>query len=48
MLGATKVGVAELLSLSSRACEQLLSPCTATTEAPAPRACAPEQEKPLP
>ena len=37
----------QLLSLLSRTCEpQLLSPCTTTTEAPAPRARAPQQEKP--
>ena len=38
----------QLLSLRSRAREpQLLSPCVATTEARVPRACAPQQEKPL-
>ena len=37
----------QLLSLYSKARElQLLSPCAATTEARAPRACAPQQEKP--
>ena len=36
----------QLLSLRSRACEpQLLSPCTTTTEARAPRARALQQEK---
>ena len=39
----------QLLSLRSRAREpQLLSPHATTTEARAPRACAPQQEKPLP
>ena len=38
----------QLLSLRSRAHEpQLLSPHTATLKAHAPRACAPQQEKPL-
>ena len=37
----------QLLSLRSRACEpQLLSPRTIATEARAPRARAPQQEKP--
>ena len=37
----------QVLSLCSRAQEpQKLSPCTATAEACAPRACAPQQEKP--
>ena len=37
----------QLLSLHSRACEpQLLSPCAATTEARAPRACAPQEKPP--
>ena len=37
----------QLLSLRSRACEpQLLSPCATATEAHAPRARAPQQEKP--
>ena len=37
----------QLLSLCSRAREpQLLSPHATTTEAHAPRACAPQQEKP--
>ena len=37
----------QLLSLRSRACEpQLLSPRATTTEAHAPRARAPQQEKP--
>ena len=37
----------QLLSLRSRAREpQLLSPCATTTEARAPRARAPQQEKP--
>ena len=37
----------QLLSLRSRACEpQLLSPRATATEARAPRACAPQQEKP--
>ena len=40
--------VPQLLSLCSRAREpQLLSSRTATTEARVPRACAPQQEKPL-
>ena len=40
--------VPQLLSLCSRAHElQLLSPRATTTEAPAPRARAPQQEKPL-
>ena len=39
---------AKLLSLCSRACApQLLSPCATTTEARAPGARAPQQEKPL-
>ena len=39
--------VPQLLSLRSRAGEpQLLSPRATTTEAYAPRACAPQQEKP--
>ena len=38
---------AQLLSLHSRNCEpQLLSPRATTTEARAPGACAPQQEKP--
>ena len=42
-----QLGHAQLLSLCSRAGEpQLLSPCAATTEAQAPRAGAPQQEKP--
>ena len=37
----------QLLSLCSRACKpQLLSPQATTTEAHAPGACAPRQEKP--
>ena len=40
--------VPQLLSLFSRAHEpQLLSPCATTTEAHVPRACAPQQQKPL-
>ena len=40
--------VPQLLSLRSRAREpQLLSLCATTTEARVPRACAPQQEKPL-
>ena len=40
--------VPQLISLSSRAQElQLLTPCAATTKAPAPRACALQQEKPV-
>ena len=39
--------VQQLLSLHSRALEpQLLIPCATTTEARAPGACAPQQEKP--
>ena len=39
--------VPQLLSLHSRACKpQLLSPCATTTEAHAPRARVPQQEKP--
>ena len=45
--GKTKPMRHQLLSLRSRACEpQLLSPCTTTTEACAPRAHTPQQEKP--
>ena len=45
---ATKAHVPKLLNPCSRDHKpQLLSPCTATTEAHAPRACAPQQEKPL-
>ena len=45
-LGATGP-CAQLLRPCSRACEpQLLSPCAVPTEACAPRACAPQQEKP--
>ena len=45
--GATKPRASQLLSLCSRAREpQLLSPRAATTEACAPRARAPQQEKP--
>ena len=43
-----KAHVPQLLSLDSRAREpQLLSLCATTTEARAPRARAPQQEKPL-
>ena len=45
--GATKARAPQLLSLCSRAHEpQLLSPRATTTEACAPRACAPQREKP--
>ena len=45
MLRSNKACAAQLLSLCSRAHEpQLLSPRTTTTEARAPRACAPQQE----
>ena len=48
MLRSNKACAPQLLSLRSRACEpQLLSPCGTTAEACAPRACAPQQEKPL-
>ena len=48
MLKATKVPVPQLLSLCSRDPEpQLKSPCSPPTEAGAPRAHAPQQEKPL-
>ena len=48
MLWSNEVRAPQLLSLHSRAREpQLLSPRTATTEACAPRARAPQQEKPL-
>ena len=44
---SNKARVPQLLSLHSRACApQLLSPRAATTEACAPRARAPQQEKP--
>ena len=44
---SNKARVPQLLNLRSRACEpQLVSPRTTTTEARAPRACAPQQEKP--
>ena len=46
---STKARVPQLLSLRSRAHEpQLLSPFATTTETRAPRACAPQQEKPSP
>ena len=45
--GTMKARVPQLLSLRSRAQKpQLLSPCAPTTEARAPRARAPQQEKP--
>ena len=48
MLQSNEALVLQLLSLCSRAREpQLLSPCVTTTEAGAPRAHAPQQEKPL-
>ena len=48
MLQSNEARVPQLLSLHSRAREpQLLSPCATTTEARAPRAHAPQQEKPL-
>ena len=44
---SNKARAPQLLSLRSRAREpQLLSPCATTTEARAPRASAPQQEKP--
>ena len=44
---SNEVRAPQLLSLCSRAREpQLLNQCVATTEACAPRACAPQQEKP--
>ena len=44
---SNKARAPQLLSLRSRAREpQLLSPCPTTTEARAPRAGAPQQEKP--
>ena len=48
MLWATKPHVPQPLSSCSRAWEpQLLSPPAAATEGHSPRACAPQQEKPL-
>ena len=48
MLRSNKVCAPQLLNLHSRAHEpQLLSPYAMTTEARAPRAHAPQQEKPL-
>ena len=48
MLQTNQVHMPQLLSLHSRAREpQLLSPRATTTEARAPRARAPQQEKPL-
>ena len=47
MLRSNKARAPQLLSLRSRASEpQLLSMCATTTEAHAPRARAPQQEKP--
>ena len=47
MLQSNKACAPQLLSLCSRACEpQLLSPRATTSEACAPRAWAPQQEKP--
>ena len=47
MLRSNKAHAPQVLSLCSRACDpQLLSPRATTTEAHAPRACAPQQEKP--
>lgn len=40
MVGATKVGVAELLSLSSRACRATTEPMHCNPQALLPRACA--------
>ena len=45
---SNKARVPQLLSLCSRVHEpQVLSPCAASTEACAPRVCAPQQEKPV-
>ena len=46
MLQSNEARAPQLLILCSRACKpQLLSPCATTTEACAPRARAPQQEK---